>query len=62
VDVRVIDRAPLSFIQGVLRHGRLIIDRDPDFRADFTGRILKQYFDFSTFRERYLAEIENAPL
>jgi uncharacterized protein len=60
-DVRVINEAPISFSQAVVR-GRVIVDRDPNRRADFEGRIIKEYFDFAPFRERYLAEVMNAPL
>jgi predicted nucleotidyltransferase len=61
-DVRLLNYAPLSFCQNVIRHGRVIFERDPNLRADFEGRILKQYFDFSHFRRRYLYEVTNAPL
>lgn len=59
-DVRVLNDAPLSFCQVVFRNGKLIVDSKPNFRADFTGNILKQYFDFSYFRQRYLREVLNA--
>jgi len=61
IDVRVINGAPLPFSQNVIRSGKVIVDREPNLRADFEGSILKQYFDFSPFRRRYLAEVENAP-
>ena len=60
-DIRVINRAPISFCQSVVR-GKVIVDRDPNRRADFEGRVIKQYFDFAPFRQRYLAEVLNAPL
>ena len=62
VDVRILNRAPISFSQNVFRTGRVIIDKNPNLRADFQGRILKQYFDFSPFRQRYLQEVTNAPV
>jgi len=62
VDVRIINRAPLSFCQNIIRHGKIIIDKDPDFRAEFQGNILKQYFDFSRFRRSYLDQVINAPI
>lgn len=61
LDIRVINRAPLSFCQAVVR-GKLIVDRDPDLRADFENRVLKRYYDFAPFRRRYLAEVLNAPV
>lgn len=62
VDVRVLNAAPLSFCQNVIREGRVIVDRDPNFRSDFAGKTLKLYFDFARFRSRYLAEVINAPV
>lgn len=61
-DIRLLNKAPLSFCQNVVRYGRVIVDRDPNLRADFEGKILKQYFDFSPFRRRYLNEVLNAPV
>jgi predicted nucleotidyltransferase len=62
VDVRVLNRAPLSFCQNVIRRGKVILDRDPNLRADFEGNIRKQYFDYSRFRKQYLKEAVNAPI
>jgi predicted nucleotidyltransferase len=62
LDVRVLNRAPISFAQNVIRYGRVIIDREPNIRSDFEGYILKKYFDFARFRRTYLAEVINAPL
>jgi len=60
VDVRVLNQAPISFSQNVFRTGRVIIDRNPNMRADFESRILRQYFDFSPFQQKYLQEVTNA--
>jgi len=62
VDVRVLNNAPISFCQNVIRSGGLILDRNPNLRSDFEGNVLKQYFDFSRFRRRYLSEVINAPI
>ncbi len=62
LDVRVLNRAPVSFAQNVIRYGRVIIDREPNIRSDFESYVLKKYFDFARFRRIYLAEVINAPL
>ncbi len=62
MDIRVINNAPLSFCQNVIRHGRVILERDADMHADFMGKILKEYFEFAPFRRRYLREVANAPI
>jgi predicted nucleotidyltransferase len=61
-DVRLLIGAPISFCQNVIRKGKLILDREPNFRADFEGRVLKMYFDFALFRRRYLSEVIHAPV
>jgi predicted nucleotidyltransferase len=60
VDVRVLNKAPASFAQNVIRHKMLIIDKDPNRRADFESYVLRTYFDFAPFRRQYLAEVINA--
>jgi predicted nucleotidyltransferase len=62
VDVRLLNGAPLSFCQNVIRHRKVILDRKPNLRAEFEGQILKQYFDFAYFQRRYLQEVTNAPV
>lgn len=62
IDFRVINNAPLSFCQNVIRHGRIILQRNLNLHADFMGRILKEHFDFAPFRRRYLEEVANAPI
>jgi len=62
LDVRVLNRAPLSFCRNVIRHRKVILDRKPNLRADFEGQILKQYFDIAYFQRRYLQEVTNAPV
>jgi predicted nucleotidyltransferase len=62
VDVRVLNQAPLSFCQKVIRHRKVILDKNPNLRADFEGQILKQYFDVAYFQRQYLQEVANAPV
>ena len=62
MDVRVLNTAPLSFLQNVIRHGQIIVDKEPNRRSDFESYVLKKYFDFARFRRRYLSEVVNAPI
>jgi predicted nucleotidyltransferase len=61
-DVRIINKAPLSFVYQVIKSGLLVQDRDPSLRADFEGLIIKKYLDFSYYRRRYLKEVIHAPV
>jgi predicted nucleotidyltransferase len=62
VDVRVLNNAPVSYIQNVIRNGKVILDKKPDKRSDFESYSLRKYFDFAPFRRRYLSEVINAPI
>jgi len=62
VDVRVINRAPSSFVYRLIKEGRLVNDSAPSRRADFEGLVFKRYSDFSFYRKQYLREVINAPV
>ena len=62
IDVRILNSAPVSFSQNVIRSGQVIVDTDPNRRSDFESYALKKYFDFARFRRRYLSEVSNAPI
>ncbi|MGB7296740.1 MAG: nucleotidyltransferase domain-containing protein [Candidatus Aminicenantales bacterium] len=62
VDVRIINRAPLSFIYQVIKGGLLVVDKEPFLRADFEGLVLKKYLDFAYYRRQYLKEVIHAPV
>ncbi len=61
-DVRILNGAPPSFIFQIIKRSCRVVDKDPSLRAEFEGRILKEYFDFAPFRRRYLEEVGHAPV
>lgn len=56
VDVRVLNKAPLSFKYNVIKNGHILIVRDDNARSDFQEITLSHYFDFAPFRSLYLKE------
>ncbi|MBN1847181.1 MAG: hypothetical protein JW932_01205 [Deltaproteobacteria bacterium] len=48
-NARLLNNAPITFCQSVIRTGKIIHDIDPDLRAEFKNNILKKYFDSSIF-------------
>ncbi len=62
VDIRIVNRAPLSFVYNVIKSGIRIVDRDPSLRADFEGLVIKKYLDFAYYRRQYLKEVIHAPV
>lgn len=62
VDVRVLNKAPTTFVFQVIKDGILIKDINPDIRSDFEGLVFKTTHDFLRFQNEYLREISNAPV
>ena len=61
VKVRLLNGASLPFCLNVIRTGSVILDRAPNTRAEFQGRILKESFDFYRYRKRYWTEVLQRP-
>ncbi len=55
LDVRVCNKAPIAFQFHVLR-GQLLLDRDPDFRAEITAYVLSRYFDIKPVLDHFARE------
>lgn len=53
VDVRVINKAPSSFVNQVLKDGVLLLSRDDRKRIDFEARKTDEYFDFLPIVNEY---------
>jgi predicted nucleotidyltransferase len=51
LDVRVLNKAPISSAQNVIRYGRLIIAREPNIRSDFESYVLKNTLILPVFDE-----------
>ena len=62
VDVRILNKAPISFVYHVIKDGIIVVDKNSDLRADFEGLTCKKYFDFRHLRIEYLKEVANAPV
>lgn len=53
VDVRIINKAPGSFLNQVLKDGVLLLSRDDRKRIDFETRKTLEYFDFLPIIKEY---------
>jgi uncharacterized protein len=56
VDVRILNRSPLSFRYRVIKEGAILFARSDDERSDFQEATLSAYFDFAPYRALYLKE------
>lgn len=55
IDVRALNTAKLSFQYHVLR-GRLLIDRNPDVRIDFSAKTASRYLDIAPILNHHTRE------
>ncbi|HDJ38362.1 MAG TPA: nucleotidyltransferase domain-containing protein [Methanosarcinales archaeon] len=53
VDLRVLNRRPIRFLNQVLRYGKLVFVRDEKKRVEFETGVLKEYLDFKPFLREY---------
>ncbi len=56
VDVRILNRAPLSFRFNVIKNGTLLFSRDEKIRCDFESLSIVEYHDFDFLRNIYRRE------
>ena len=56
VDIRILNRASLSFRYNVIKNGQPIVVNNDNIRSDFVETTLSYYFDFSPFLKEYLKE------
>jgi len=53
VDLRVLNRRPIRFLNQVLRYGQLVFVRDEKKQVEFETGVLKEYLDFKPFLMEY---------
>lgn len=53
-DIRILNKAPLSFKFSVIKNGIILFSRDENKRTDFECLSLVKYHDFSFYRNRYM--------
>ena len=56
VDVRILNRSPLSFRYNVFKEGTLLFSKDELTRSDFISLTMVMYHDFNFYRKRYMKE------
>ncbi len=53
VDIVILNSAPATIKHRILKTGRLIIDRDSEYRKDFTARAIQEYWDYRFIEDIY---------
>jgi predicted nucleotidyltransferase len=60
VQIVVLNRTPVDLAKRVLRHGILLLDRDPSRRIRFEVRTRQEFWDLEPFLRRYRREKQEA--
>ncbi len=56
IDLRILNKAPLSFRFNVIKNGILLFSRNEKSRCDFESLSMTEYHDFNYFMKRYRSE------
>ncbi|MDL1956171.1 MAG: nucleotidyltransferase domain-containing protein [Candidatus Desulfofervidus auxilii] len=59
-DVRILNRAPLSFCYEVIKSGILLFSSNDEIRAEFEEYVILMYLDFAYYQKNYLYEVLGA--
>ena len=57
VDFRILNTAPVRFVYQVLKKQNVILCSNLNVFASFESRILREYFDYSYYLNRYRREV-----
>ncbi|PKK86067.1 MAG: nucleotidyltransferase domain-containing protein [Thermoplasmata archaeon HGW-Thermoplasmata-1] len=57
VDVRILNRSPLSFRYNVIRTGKPFLSKNESARSDFESLTLVEHHDFEFYRRSYRKEV-----
>ena len=53
VEVTILNKKPISFLNQVLRYGRIVFSRDEKARVRFETDVTKKYIDLKPYFEEY---------
>ena len=56
-DVRILNRAPISFCYEVIKTGTLLFALSDEARAEFEEYVISMYLDFAYYQKSYLREV-----
>ena len=57
IDIVILNSAPVPLKHRILKTGRLIIDRDPEYSKHFTASAIQEYFDYRFIEDVYFDEM-----
>ena len=58
VDIVILDTAPTYLKHRILKTGRILLDRSPSIRKEFTARVVQEYFDYKPIEDLYFSRLK----
>jgi predicted nucleotidyltransferase len=58
VDIIILNTAPTYLKHRILRTGRILLDRNPLKRKEFTAMVLQEYFDYKPIEDIYFNRLK----
>ncbi len=58
VDIVILNTAPTYLKHRILKTGRILLDRNPQRRKEFTAMVLQEYFDYKPIEDLYFSRLK----
>ncbi|MEK7066617.1 MAG: nucleotidyltransferase domain-containing protein [Patescibacteria group bacterium] len=59
VDIVILDTAPTYLKHRILKTGRILLDRSPSIRKEFTAKAVQEYFDYKPIEELCFSKLKS---
>ena len=58
IDIVTLNAAPTYLKHRILKTGRILIDKNPSLRKEFTARVVQEYFDYKPIEDLYFSKLK----
>lgn len=58
IDIVTLNAAPTYLKHRILKTGRILIDKNPSLRKEFTARVVQEYFDYKPIEDLYFSRLK----
>ncbi|MEK6725570.1 MAG: nucleotidyltransferase domain-containing protein [Deltaproteobacteria bacterium] len=59
IDIVILNTAPTYLKHRILKTGRILLDKNPSQRKEFTALVLQEYFDYKPIEDLYFSKLKS---
>jgi predicted nucleotidyltransferase len=59
VDIVILNSAPTYLKHQIVKSGRILLDKHPTSRKEFTAAVVQEYFDYQPIEEIYFSKLKS---